>query len=52
MVYVAPKEFNFIQDFLNLAEENTKYENLCTITDVDYIKGVLKLQNRKERTSF
>ena len=52
IVYVASKEFNFIQDFLNLAEESTKYEHLCTITDVDYIKGVLKLQNRKERTSF
>jgi hypothetical protein len=52
MVYVAPKEFNFIQDFLNIAEENNKYEYLCTITDVDYIKVMLKLQNRKERASF
>ncbi len=47
MVYVAAKEFAFIQDFSTFVQENAKYENLCTITDGDYIKGVLKLQSRK-----
>lgn len=33
-------------------EKLSAFEYLCTITDIDYIKSVLELQNRKEFTRF
>jgi len=33
-----------------MIEEDAKFEKLCTITDVDYIIGVLEIHNRKEKT--
>ena len=46
-VYKAAKDFSNIEDYTKYIEKSTSFEHLCTITDVDYIKGVLELQTKK-----
>jgi len=48
-VYAAQPEYNKVLDYTQFIEDKTTFEELCTITDSDFIKAVLELQNRKER---
>lgn len=49
IVYTASKEFNFVEDYSAPIATAYQYKDLCTITDVDYIRGVLGLNAKKSK---
>ena len=47
----TPK-FEFVENYIDHISKQYNFHDLCTITDNDFIKGVIELQNRGQRKEF
>jgi hypothetical protein len=45
-VYNTTEEYGAIEEYGQYIDEKAGFEQLCTITDVDYIKSVMDIQCR------
>lgn len=52
MMYQDTAEYTFVENYIDFIEAKTKFEDLCTITDIDFIRLVMDLQNKKERITM
>ena len=53
MIYsFEPKVFNDIVDVTMEIKSKTKFAQLCTLTDLDYIKYVLEVHTKRENNDF
>ena len=52
MMYQDAAEYSFVENYIDFIEEKNKFEDLCTITDIDFIRLVMELQNKKEKITM